>query len=105
MPNKEQQIEELAEIIYNTARCLSRQEAIDTAQAILDAGYTKSPEIKLTLISDKEIVKIMGSGQFDGKTNLAIPIENSNSVMLKRAKALCQAQLSHNEQEVERQLK
>jgi hypothetical protein len=100
---KEEQIQELAEIIRNARLRFDEKPMSEVlAQLILDAGYTKSPEIKLTLISDKEIVKIMGSGQFDGKTNLAIPIENSNSVMLKRAKALCQAQLSHNEQEVEK---
>ena len=51
--NQQETIEKIAEITYNAARCLSRQEAIDTAQALYDAGYRKAP-----LAADEK--KVMG---------------------------------------------
>jgi hypothetical protein len=52
--------ERIAEIIYDAARCLSRQEAIDTGDAVLKAGYRQIDPKKLSVLSEEGIVKASG---------------------------------------------
>jgi len=105
---KEQQIEELAEITQpvilkyapeyeDEASCLYNFKQ-ELSQAILSAGYTKSPEIKLTLTNQKKVDKIMSRFAYITK-----PTEKA--VFKDGYLQGCISQLSHNEQEVERQLR